>query len=111
MQTMLKTYVWPLVLAVFSGAGVFFFTHDWEDSARQKKGVPQAEWQGEARRRGWLPTGECPASPTTVALTSPGDGALVEISNYEPSASTLRTDLVIKTSKALPETETIGIVI
>ena len=65
----------PLLAAILSGAAVLWFTPDWETQAREHGWVSVAEWQAEARRYQWLPEAECPAVPTKIQITSPGNGS------------------------------------
>lgn len=101
--------VLPIVTAVFSGVGVLLFTPDWEATARAKGWASRAEWQAAARRENWLPNEECPAFPIAVQLTSPGDGAQIRVS-VGSDYTTIRTDLVIRTSRPLPSSSSVGLV-
>jgi hypothetical protein len=64
------------------------------------------DWQPLARKSDWLPKLECPAYPVSIRINSPGTGSVLQ-KDYEK----IYTDLVIQTSRPLPETNSVGLVI
>lgn len=105
----LTKIVVPILCALGSGIGVWFFTSDWETTARSRGWVSLPEWQTNARKEGWIPREECPAYPLKLQLVSPGDAAEIRV-NPRSNEATLYTDIVVRASRPVPEATDVGLV-
>src|ERR1700691_2399091 len=68
--------------------------------------APKVDWQMVARGSGWMPNNECPALPVVLDITSPGSNAMIEYDH-----GSLLTDVVVRSSRPLPESESVGLVV
>jgi hypothetical protein len=66
-----------------------------------------ADWQDVARKQGWIAQAECPAFPISITITSPGNEAIVEFSDY---LGGLLTDVVVQATHPIPSSTQIGYV-
>jgi len=63
------------------------------------------DWQATAKAKGWIPNSACPALPVVLDISSPGSNATIE-NEY----GVLHTDVIVRSSRPLPEAESVGIV-
>jgi len=98
----------PILAASISGILVWFVTPNWELSARDHGWVPIAEWKQAATKNGWILKEDCPANPVKLNIIGPGDNSSIKIEKGYGSDSqrrTLKTDLIVETSKAVESSE------
>lgn len=80
-----------------------------------KIGVPTTQsatdWSDEAREAGWISKVDCPAYPVSASITAPGDGAEVGVRTFAADNSDLNTDVVVQTSRPIPEANSVGLIV
>ncbi len=76
----------------------------------QVTGTQQGNWEELAKSADWIPKGDCAAYPVSLTIAGPGSGSTVDVSNFEASASSLDTDLVVQANRPLPQSNAVGLI-
>jgi hypothetical protein len=106
----LTLYTLTMLLAGFiAGVATYKFLLDISAVKPLAGGECKADtWQASARQASWIQLNECPAFPMEFKLTSPGNGAVVNIeANYE---DWFQTPVVFASTRPLPKNSNIGVI-
>jgi hypothetical protein len=68
------------------------------------------QWKEAATQAGWILQSSCPAYPVSANITSPGNGSVVGTLIYKTD-TTIKTDLVIQSSRPIPRGSSVGYII
>jgi hypothetical protein len=100
-------FVLGLMVAGFlAGVGVYKALLELTRLPEVSGGASAENWQEEAKRANWMPNADCPAYPVTISITSPGNGSIVK----GPEHSHFETEVVIQSSRPIPDSSQIGII-
>jgi hypothetical protein len=101
----LTLYTLGLLLSGFL-AGIGVYKSALEIAGPKAPDTSPSSWSPVARAADWLPKGECPAYPVSLALSSPGSGASVGV-----SGETIYSDVVIQASRPIPDANAVGLIV